>query len=107
MLILVLQAILIVLGLFFLFTGTLGLNRLPDLFTRMHATAKCDTMGLGLVVIALLLRGNTWADAVKLIFVVVFVWFTSPTLGHLIAQAAWLDGTPMYGISDHPVMGND
>lgn len=94
-----LQVALISLGLFFLFTGTVGLNRLPDVFTRMHATTKCDTMGLGLVVLGLMLKAGSWGNFVKLALVLTFMWIVSPTVSHLIAQAAWLDGSSMHGIA--------
>jgi len=94
-----LQLIAISLGLFFLFTGTVGLNRMPDVFTRMHATTKCDTVGVGLIIMGLLLRAGTWANAVKLILVLAFMWISSPTVSHLVGQAAWHDKVPMHGIS--------
>jgi len=96
-----LQAIAISLGLFFLFTGTVGLIRMPDVYTRMHATTKCDTVGVGLVVLGLMLSPGNWINVVKLGLVLVFLWVCNPTVSHLIAQAAWLDGSPMYGISDN------
>jgi len=42
-------------GLFFFFVGTVGLIRLPDVLTRMHATTKCDTLGAGLIVVGVVL----------------------------------------------------
>lgn len=99
MIITVLQVALISLGLFFLFAGVVGLIRLPDVFTRMHATTNCDTMGVFLVLAGLMLRAGGWANFVKLGMILGFLWFTSPTVAHLIGQAAWLDGVTMYGIS--------
>lgn len=99
MIITVLQITLISLGLFFLFTGVVGLIRLPDVFTRMHATTKCDTMGIFLVFAGLMLRAGSWGNLVKLGMILGFLWLTSPTVAHLIGQAAWLDGVSMYGIS--------
>lgn len=95
-----LQAMAISLGLFFLFTGTVGLIRLPDVYTRMHATTKCDTVGVGLVVLGLILNPGSWANAVKLGLVLVFMWVCNPTVSHLVAQSAWLEGSAMHGISD-------
>lgn len=45
-------------GIFFYMVGVLGLVRLPDVFTRMHATTKCDTMGAGLILIAQIGRAH-------------------------------------------------
>lgn len=94
--ILLLQSVCIGLGLFFLFTGTLGLIRMPDVYTRMHATTKCDTVGIGFIVLGLMLCGGTWATVIKLLLVLLFMWVVNPTVSHLIAQAAWLDGSAMY-----------
>jgi multicomponent Na+:H+ antiporter subunit G len=98
MIITLLQIGMISLGVFFLFTGTVGLVRLPDVFTRMHATTKCDTMGLGLVLGGLMLRAGSWPNLVKLCLILLFLWLTSPTVAHLVAQAAWLNGSEMHGI---------
>ena len=78
-------------GLFFLAVGVIGLVRLPDVYTRLHATTKCDTMGAGLVLLALALQSDL-AGAVKLIIITIFIWITNPTAAHVIAKAAWVTG---------------
>ncbi len=99
MIITILQIAIISLGVFFLFTGTLGLIRMPDVFTRMHATTKCDTLGIGLVLAGFMLRAGGWQNMVKLVLILLFMWLTSPTVAHLVAQAAWLSDSPMHGVS--------
>lgn len=99
MIITALQVVLIVMGLFFLLAGVVGLVRLPDIFTRMHATTQCDTMGVFLILTALMLRAGNWANFIKLAMIIIFLWLTSPTIAHLIGQAAWLDGIQMTGVS--------
>ncbi len=79
-------------GFFFLAVGTVGLIRLPDVFTRMHATAKCDTLGVGLVIFSILFRQSTTQDVVKLLFMAVFLWIISPTTAHVVARAARAHG---------------
>jgi multicomponent Na+:H+ antiporter subunit G len=76
-------------GLFFLFVGTLGLLRLPDVYCRLHATTKCDTLGAGLVLLSLLLQSGA-AVAVKLGIIILFILITNPTAAHVIARAAYL-----------------
>jgi multicomponent Na+:H+ antiporter subunit G len=78
-------------GLFFLFVGTLGLLRLPDVYCRLHATTKCDTLGAGLILLSLALQGGA-AVAVKLGIIIVFILITNPTAAHVIARAAYLTG---------------
>jgi multicomponent Na+:H+ antiporter subunit G len=77
-------------GLFFLFVGTLGLIRLPDLYTRMHATSKCDTLGTGLVLLALVLQMRTYTEIVKLLMIGAFIWSINPLVAHVIGHIAYL-----------------
>ena len=74
-------------GLFFLFVGTLGLLRLPDVLTRIHSAAKCDTLGALLTLTGLMLFNGFSAATVKLILIIVIIWVTSPTMSHLIGLA--------------------
>ncbi|MEN1759121.1 monovalent cation/H(+) antiporter subunit G [Anoxynatronum sibiricum] len=76
-------------GLFFFLVGTMGLLRLPDAFTRMHATTKCDTLGAGLVLVALIVHQGFHMISLKLLVILVFIWITNPTAAHIIAKAAY------------------
>ncbi len=73
--------------------GTLGLFRLPDSYTRMHAVAIGDTLGVGLIGIGLLLLSPTWILRIKLIIILLLFWLINPTMTHLIAKAAVIHGT--------------
>ncbi|SMP45027.1 monovalent cation/H(+) antiporter subunit G [Anoxynatronum buryatiense] len=81
--------ILLVGGIFFFLVGTMGLLRLPDAFTRMHATTKCDTLGAGLVLVALIVHQGFHMISLKLLVILVFIWITNPTAAHIIAKAAY------------------
>ncbi len=78
-------------GVFFLFVGTLGLLRLPDVYCRLHATTKCDTLGAGLVLLSLALQ-SSFAAAIKLGLIIVFILITNPVAAHIIARAAYVTG---------------
>ncbi len=78
-------------GLFFLLVGTIGLIRLPDVYNRLHATTKCDTLGAGLVFLSLALQSSA-AVAVRLGLIVVFIIVTNPTAAHVIARSAYKTG---------------
>ncbi len=78
-------------GLFFLFVGTFGLLRLPDVYNRLHATTKCDTLGAGLVLLSLALQSNL-AVGLRLALLIIFILVTNPTAAHLIARAAYKSG---------------
>jgi multicomponent Na+:H+ antiporter subunit G len=74
-------------GLFFFFVGTVGLIRLPDVLTRMHATTKCDTLGAGLIVLGVVLYLGFTLASVKALLILAFIWLTNPTAAHIIAKA--------------------
>lgn len=74
---------------FFFFVGTLGLIRMPDVFTRMHATTKCDTLGAGLALIALIIYRGFTVVSIKLLIILIFIWLTNPTAAHIIAKATY------------------
>lgn len=74
-------------GLFFFLVGTVGLIRLPDAFTRMHATTKADTLGAGLILLGLMIYIGFELTSVKLLIIIIFIWVTNPTSAHIIAKA--------------------
>lgn len=76
-------------GLFFYFVGTLGLIRMPDVFTRMHATTKGDTLGAGLILLAVIVYLGFDIASVKVFLVLLFIWITNPTAAHIIAKAQY------------------
>lgn len=81
------DALLLAGGAFFL-AGTVGVVRFPDVYCRLHALAKVDNLGLGLVVLGLLLRADSAAAAVKLLLIWLLALFASATVSYLIARRA-------------------
>ncbi len=79
-------------GSFFVLTGGLGVLRMPDVYTRSHAAGITDTMGAILVVAGLLLQVEGWQVGVKLLLILAFLLFTSPTASHALTQTAWSCG---------------
>jgi len=84
----IVSIIFIIAGTFFLFAGAIGLLRLPDFYTRMHATGKCDTLGSLLIVLGLALYNGLSLGSVKILFIAIFIFLTSPTATHSITRAA-------------------
>jgi multicomponent Na+:H+ antiporter subunit G len=83
-------------GLFFCVMGVIGNIRLPDIFTRLHATSKISMMGiLGLMVASALLVPDS---APKAITLGVLVLFSSPVASQAIARSAYRDGCAMVGL---------
>ena len=88
--------------------GGIGMLRLPDMFTRMHAAGITDTLGAGLILIGLLVQAGPTIVTVKLILVLAFLFFTSPTATHALAQAALGAGVkPQLAADDRPAQGED
>jgi multicomponent Na+:H+ antiporter subunit G len=80
--------VLILGGVAFYLAGTLGLLRLPDLYTRLHALTKADNLGLGLLALGLGLQAGELLTGLKLLLVWLLVLAASATGSHLIAQYA-------------------
>lgn len=75
-------------GACFLLVGAIGVLRLPDFYTRLHAVSVSDTMGAGLVLAGLMLQGGLSMVTVKLVLIFYFMIFTGPTATHVLAEAA-------------------
>ena len=89
---------LLLIGLFFLLTGTFGLLRLKDVYTRMHATSKSTTFGVAGVVLAALfyLRYLGLSSGLKEFLIVIFLFLTAPVGAHMIARAAYRTGVSLW-----------
>lgn len=74
-------------GAAFFTVGTVGLIRLPDRRSRLHALAKADTLGLGFVIMALVLQAETPGAAAKLVLIWVVALAAAATSAHLLASA--------------------
>lgn len=79
---------LLVVGAFFFFAGTLGLLRFPDVYSRLHALAKADNLGLGCVLLGLALQADSLAAALKLLLIWPLVLAASAGVGFAIARRA-------------------
>ncbi len=86
-------------GAFFCVVGGIGLIRMPDFYTRMHAASVTETLGVGLILLGLMLQAGWTLISVKLLLIGVLVFFVSPTAGHALARAAYVRKLK-------PVLGN-
>ncbi|MGC6485517.1 MAG: monovalent cation/H(+) antiporter subunit G [Candidatus Puniceispirillales bacterium] len=84
--------VLIGLGGLALIVGAIGLVRLPDVYSRIHAAGIIDTAGVALMVLGMILLSPSWLITVKLVLIGIFIFFTSPISGHAIAQVARSSG---------------
>ena len=79
---------LVVAGIAFFAAGSIGLLRLPDLHSRLHALTKADNLGLGFLATGLALIDGSLVAAIKLLLVWLLVLAASAAAAHLIAQQA-------------------
>ncbi len=93
----VMTVVFLTLGCFVAFSGALGILRMPDFYTRVHAAGKNDSLAQFLFMSALLLQAPWYAGiggpaAVRLALISVFIFVTAPVATHAITKAAHLDG---------------
>ena len=79
-------------GGFFCIVGAIGMLRMPDFYTRMHAASLIDTLGAGLMLAGLVLQAGLTLVAAKLAMVGLLILFASPTATHALARAAMSRG---------------
>jgi len=92
-------------GVFFVFAGTLGVLRLPDFFTRIHAAGMTDTLGVELILLGLIIQSGLSLLSLKFLLVAFFLVLTSPTATHAIANAAYHAGLkPKLGRYQSPTL---
>jgi multicomponent Na+:H+ antiporter subunit G len=75
-------------GLVLMFTGSLGILRLPDFYCRSHASGKTDTLGIVVLLSGLAVYEGLTLTAAKLVVGTVFIGLTNPVLAHAMARAA-------------------
>jgi multicomponent Na+:H+ antiporter subunit G len=80
--------ILIVAGGAFCFIGAVGMLRMPDFYTRVHAASVTDVVGSFAILLGLALQAGLSLVAVKLLFIAALIFFTSPAATHALVKAA-------------------
>ncbi|MCD2175580.1 monovalent cation/H(+) antiporter subunit G [Rhizobium sp. C4] len=100
-------SILLVAGSTFSVLAALGLLRLPDVYTRMHAASKAGTVGSGLLLMAAGLGSQDPAILVRAFAGFIFFILTAPVSAHLLARAAHLAQVPLTKASVRDDYGRD
>jgi multicomponent Na+:H+ antiporter subunit G len=83
---------LILLGSFFTVAGALGLVRMPEIFTRMHAASVIDTVGVGFLILGMGLQAGFTLVTLKLVFLLALFFYIGPVVTHALAQACLHEG---------------
>ncbi|HHW74440.1 MAG TPA: monovalent cation/H(+) antiporter subunit G [Firmicutes bacterium] len=76
-------------GFFFLAVSAIGLIRMPDVYNRMHALGKCDTLGNWLLILGLILVIGDLTSAAKMALIIILVALINPVMTHLLAKTSY------------------
>jgi len=97
----IIVSLFLIIGVIFIFSASVGLLRLPDVYCRMHATTKASTLGLISVLIASIIFFNFGTGAKKTmaieeILVLLFTFISAPAAAHIMARSAYILRTKMF-----------
>jgi multicomponent Na+:H+ antiporter subunit G len=84
--------ILIVIGLFFLVVGSIGMLRLPDVFSRAHALSLTDSLGAIFVLAGLAVNEGFSSNFLRTVVVLALVFLLNPVIAHATIRAAYRSG---------------
>ena len=80
----------------FALLAAIGVLRMPDVFTRMQASTKASTLGLGCLLIGAALQMGDFASFTTIASIGAFMLLTTPVAGHVIARASYLGDVPLW-----------
>ena len=92
--------ILLIGSLFFFLASTIGMIRLPDFYTRLHASGNSETLGLMLACLGLVIHEGPTLTAVKIVIVFLLVFLANPIGTHILGKAALKSGHPVWTNKD-------
>jgi multicomponent Na+:H+ antiporter subunit G len=98
-------------GTFFILVAAVGLNRMPDVYLRMHGATKSTTLGITAILLAVALHFGTAPAYTRALLVVLFFFLTAPVGTHVLARVAYFypvprwEGTDPDELADHYGLG--
>ena len=92
----IIAIILVSLGFCLITIAVIGVLRFPDFYTRIHAAAKIDSMGVVLTLIGLAVYNGLSVTSIKIVFIAVFIMLTNPISTHLLVKAAHRYGAKIW-----------
>lgn len=95
-----LAVFLIVVGLFFLIVGSIGILRLPDVFSRAHALSLTDSLGAVLVLAGLAVYEGFTFNFLRIVVVMLLIYLMNPVISHATLRAAYRSGLRPTGEKD-------
>lgn len=92
----ILVSIILLLGASLMLLAAVGVVRLPDLPSRMHATTKSGALGTSVIMLAVILAYTETSVTAKAIAIICFIILTSPVAAHAIGRAGYFMGVPLW-----------
>ncbi|GHE20709.1 monovalent cation/H(+) antiporter subunit G [Halomonas urumqiensis] len=92
----VFKGIFILSGAIFMLLAALGILRLPDLLTRMHATTKAAALGVILIMLAVALHFAQVGVVARAFAIIVFILMTAPVAAHVLGRAGYFVGSKLW-----------
>jgi multicomponent Na+:H+ antiporter subunit G len=80
----------------FALLAAIGVLRMPDVFTRMQASTKASTLGLGCLLVGAALQMGDFASFIRVASIGAFVLLTTPVAAHVIARASYVADVPLW-----------
>ena len=96
----IIAVILLVCSLFFFLASAIGMIRLPDFYSRLHASGNSETLGLMLACLGLVIYEGPTLLSVKIIIVFLLVFLANPIGTHILGKAALKSGNPVWTKKD-------
>ncbi|HWG91090.1 MAG TPA: monovalent cation/H(+) antiporter subunit G [Candidatus Thermoplasmatota archaeon] len=90
-------AALAILGALFMLLASVGILRMPDLFTRMSTTSKAGTLGAGLMFLAVAVAFPDLGVKTRALAGIFFLLLTAPVAAHMIGRAGYVAGVTLWG----------
>ncbi len=106
----IIAAILIILGSLFMLIAALGIIKLHDVYMRMHAITKASSLGLILLLAAVVIENPNLSTAIGALMVIIFIIATAPIATHMIARVSHMmgiklsKGAVMNELDEDPIM---
>ena len=84
----IVSGLFLVIGAVAMLVGGIGILRLPDLFTRLHAVGIIDTLGVAAILIGLAFMAGWGLVLIKLVIIFALLMLLNPSASHALARAA-------------------
>ncbi len=91
----IISGVLVLIGATFMLLAGVGILRMPDLYTRMSATTKVATLGVGSTLLAVAVYFGELGIVTRALAAVAFVLLTTPVAAHMIGRASYFIGVPL------------